>query len=44
MPCAKKYISSNFENQGNKYKGVTIPMSNYQGQFKGARFSMKIQY
>ena len=38
------YILSHFENSGNRYKEVTIPISRYQGQSKGARFTMKKRY
>ena len=36
------YILSNFGNSENRYKDVTSPMSVYQGQSKGAIFTMKI--
>ena len=43
-PSAMVYILSNFENSENRYKEVTSPISRYQGQSKGARFTMKIIY
>lgn len=35
-------VLSNFQNSGRRYK-VTSPMSKYQGQLKGVRFTKNIQ-
>ena len=43
-PSAMVYILSTYEIPENKYKEATIPMSGYQGQTKGATFTMKIRY
>ena len=43
-PSAMVYILSTYENSENRYKEATIPMWGYQGQTKGATFTMKIRY
>ena len=40
----QKYILLNFENEGNRYNEIKCPMSRYQGQLKGTRFTMKIRF
>ena len=38
------YILSKFKNSEIGYKEVTVPMSGYNGQSNGARFTMKTRY
>ena len=38
------YILLNFENENNRYNEIKCPMSLYQGQLKGTRFTMKIRF
>ena len=38
------YILLNFENEDNRYNEIKCPMSRYQGQLKGTRFTMKIRF